>query len=258
MTPSDIKDLRYAKSLLESPGLAPKISRIFETPLQKGMLLLPSRWSTAVNRATQKALGKALNLVLSSYGPSFGKRSADRAHKMLATSAGAVSGAFGLPVLLIELPITTTIMMRSILDIANSEGADLEDPQIHLECIQVLAFGNTAQNPSAPDTGYFAARAALHQGLKGAALHIAQMGALNPSAPAIVRFLSQVSARFGAVVSEKLAAQTVPLIGAAGGALINAMFIKHFQKVAHGHFIIRRLEGHYDQDKVREQYDRED
>jgi hypothetical protein len=60
------------------------------------------------------------------------------------------------------------------------------------------------------------------------------------------------------IVSEKVAAQAIPLIGAAGGALINTIFIDHFQNMARGHFIIRRLERQHGQDLVRREYDRLD
>lgn len=43
-------------------------------------------------------------------------------------------------------------------------------------------------------------------------------------------------------------------MGALGGALINTVFIDHFQSMARGHFIIRRLESKYDPDLVRQQY----
>jgi hypothetical protein len=56
-------------------------------------------------------------------------------------------------------------------------------------------------------------------------------------------------------VSEKVAAHAIPLIGAAGEALINTIFIDHFQNMARGHFIIPRLERLYDKDLIRQEYD---
>ena len=69
-----------------------------------------------------------------------------------------------------------------------------------------------------------------------------------------MRFITRVAARFGIAVSEKAAAQAIPIIGAVGGALINTMFIDHFQDVAHGHFIVRRLERTYDPELVKSEY----
>ena len=68
--------------------------------------------------------------------------------------------------------------------------------------------------------------------------------------------ISQVAARFGVAVSEKLAAQAVPIVGAVGGAAINAAFADHFQALARGHFIVRRLERQYGPDAIRFEYRR--
>jgi hypothetical protein len=46
-------------------------------------------------------------------------------------------------------------------------------------------------------------------------------------------------------VSEKATAQAIPTIVAAGGAIVNTLFIDHFQDIARSHFIIRRLERAY-------------
>jgi hypothetical protein len=79
---------------------------------------------------------------------------------------------------------------------------------------------------------------------------------VEEGAPVLVRFLTQVASRFGLVVSEKLAAQTVPIIGALGGAAVNYAFIEHFQEVARGHFAVRRLERIYGKQTVRAGYER--
>jgi EcsC protein family len=64
------------------------------------------------------------------------------------------------------------------------------------------------------------------------------------------------ASRFGVVVTQKLAVQAVPFIGAVGGAAVNYAFIDHFQEVARAHFIVRGLERRYGKDTVRAAYDR--
>jgi hypothetical protein len=64
-----------------------------------------------------------------------------------------------------------------------------------------------------------------------------------------------VAARFGLVVTQKVAAQALPVVGALGGAAVNYAFIEHFQEVARGHFTVRRLERLYGKDKIRTEYD---
>ena len=72
----------------------------------------------------------------------------------------------------------------------------------------------------------------------------------------LVRLIAQVASRFGLVVSQKAAAQTIPVIGALGGAAVNYAFIDHFQSVARGHFTVRRLERKYGKDLVFNVYER--
>jgi len=79
---------------------------------------------------------------------------------------------------------------------------------------------------------------------------------VEDGAPVIVRLLAQIAARFNTVVGEKIVAQGVPVIGALGGATINVLFIDHFQDMARGHFIVRRLERSYGEDEVRAKYER--
>ena len=54
---------------------------------------------------------------------------------------------------------------------------------------------------------------------------------------------------------EKVAAPAVPVIGAAGGALINTLFLDHFQDMARGHFIVRRLERVYGHEIIKKAYE---
>ena len=59
-TPQELKDLFYAKSLLENPGFTARIANIIGTPIEKGFKLLPKNWSAVVNKASKAALTKAL------------------------------------------------------------------------------------------------------------------------------------------------------------------------------------------------------
>jgi hypothetical protein len=53
------------------------------------------------------------------------------------------------------------------------------------------------------------------------------------------------------VVSDKLAAGAVPIIGAAFGATINVIFMDHFRRIAKGHFTLRLLERTYGRASIR-------
>ena len=81
-----------------------------------------------------------------------------------------------------------------------------------------------------------------------------EKGLIEEGAPALVRLVIQIAERFSIQVSEKAAAQAIPAIGAAGGAIVNTLFIDHFQDMARGHFIVRRLEKKYGKEVVEEAY----
>jgi hypothetical protein len=98
-------------------------------------------------------------------------------------------------------------------------------------------------------------RAALAKSLSEAATLLTERGVLEKSAPAMLRLITAIASRFGVIVSEELAAKAVPVVGAAGGSIINVMFMNHFQDMARGHFIVRRLEQHYGIDEVKKIYD---
>lgn len=78
---------------------------------------------------------------------------------------------------------------------------------------------------------------------------------LTESAPGLVRLIAAIAERFSIQITEKVAAQAVPAIGAAGGAFINTIFMDHFQDMAKGHFTVRRLERKYGDELVRSVYD---
>jgi hypothetical protein len=155
----------------------------------------------------------------------------------------------------IELPVSTIIMLRSIADIARSEGEDLSDPESALSCVQVFALGGRA-GADASQSGYFAVRGMLAKSVTEAVRFIAERGVIEEGAPVLVRFITQVASRFGVVVTQKVAAQALPVVGALGGAAVNYAFIEHFQEVARGHFTVRRLERVYGKNIVRTEYER--
>ncbi len=252
----DQEALRYAKALLENPGLAAKITGLIGMPIEKALQLLPGKWAQVVNEATRKSLETALQAALLTIDDKPQANSWEFLHKLAVAATGAGGGAFGLLGLPLELPLSTTIMLRSIADIARNEGERLRTPDAKLACLEVFALGGPSKSDDASESAYFLMRAALAKSVSEAAGYIAQRGLVEEGAPAIVRLIGQLAMRFGVNVSEKVAAQAVPVIGAAGGVVINVLFIDHFQEMARGHFIVRRLERTYDPQLVRAEYER--
>jgi hypothetical protein len=245
--------LRRAKTLLERPGLAVRIANTVGAPVEKLMTVLPDGAADAIKRATTKSLHAAVRVAASTMDDR-PRVAADRLHKAAVAATGAVGGAFGLATLAVELPVSTTIMMRSIADIARSEGHSIRLPRVQVACVEVFALGGPASSDDAAESGYFAVRAALSKAVSEAAEHLAARGLAADAAPALVRLVTKVAARFGIPVTEKIMAQAVPIVGAAGGAFVNVLFMNHFQDVARGHFTVLRLEEKYGADAVKSAY----
>jgi hypothetical protein len=224
-------------------------------PVELIGLALPESAAHAIAKATSRGLELALKIALRTMRNSPHLES-PRFHKALATASGAAGGALGLATLPIELPVSTVIMLRSIAAIAQSEGEDLTDPETALSCVQVFALGGRAGSGDASESGYFAVRGMLAKTVSEAARFIAERGVIREGGPLLLRFVTQVASRFGMVVSQKVAAQALPLVGALGGAAVNYAFIEHFQDVARGHFTVRRLERAYGKEVVRAEYER--
>ncbi len=262
MTEDDLNDLSEAKRKLEHPSLTARLSDFLGKPIEAGFKMLPARVHRSIGSATEAALMRGLEFSIKTMGQPGPRRSNDWLHKAMAVGTGAAGGAVGVAALPVELPLSTVVMLRSIADIARSEGHDLSQLEVRLACLEVFALGGggaaagaTDSAVDAAETGYWMVRGALSRYISEAANQIAKRGLTDKSAPALVRLLAQIAARFGVVVSEEAAAMVVPVVGAVTGGAINYLFMQHFQDVAKGHFVVKRLEDKYGTAVVRQAYE---
>jgi hypothetical protein len=252
---ADIDALRAAVQLLEHPSLAARLTNLIGKPVGVVGWALPGGASQAIATAATKSLEAALKVALLTIRNKPQEQS-QLLHRALAVASGAAGGAFGIVSLPVELPVSTIIILRSILDIARSEGENLTDPEATLSCIEVLGLGGRLDTADPTKSDYFVIRGLLARSVTEAARFIAERGIVEEGSPVFVRLITQVASRFGLVVTQKAAAQTIPIIGALGGAAVNYAFIDHFQSVARGHFTVRRLERKYGKDIVFNAYER--
>ncbi len=270
----DALALKGAVHALENPTFAARAMNRVGQSINLAGRALPLPVAKAIAFATEKSIALALHTALRSLKgqPQKGQprpgTTTNLMHKALAAGSGAVGGLFGIAALVVELPASTVLMLRSIADIARAEGEDLADPMTAMNCLEVFALGgrpsashqrDDADGLSAQDaeeSGYFAVRALMAKTVSEAARYAAAQGAINETAPVLLRFISQIAARFGIVVSQKIAAQAVPIVGALGGAGVNYAFMAHFQSIAKAHFTVRRLERRYGADLVKSEYER--
>ncbi|WP_294293370.1 EcsC family protein [uncultured Chryseobacterium sp.] len=250
-----LEELRQAMQILENPGIIAKITNVIGQPLEKALAFLPKNVYEKIGSITETALMKAAETAVFTLKDTPNAKPSNGWHKFGVAAFGAVGGFFGLPALAIELPVSTTLMLRSVVDIARSQGESINDPAVKVACLEVFALGGRSESDDASESGYFAARIALAQTMAEAAKQFTSKTMADESASVIVKLISKIAARFSVQVSEKVTAQAVPAIGAAGGAIINTLFINHFQDMAKGHFTVRRLEKIYGADTVKTAYE---
>lgn len=254
LTDQEFADLTWAYGCLEHPSFAARLSNVVGVPIEQGLQLLPKSWYRHLEEVAELTVRKMLGLTISGMAHIRPGSANDPWHKLLAMGTGAVGGFLGPLSLLAELPLTTALMLRSIADIAHSQGEDLQTEDARLACVQVFALGGRTREDDASDTGYYGLRATV-------SLHFSR-GPLNfmdtaevAGLPVALTFVRSIVARFGVVISDKAAAMLVPVAGGVSGALLNLAFMSHFQDIARGHFIVRRLERKYGAAAIREKYE---
>ena len=189
-----------------------------------GMLDLALRQSYAFAFRTNKSNRRAP-------GDTRPVKNAEGFHRFAAGFTGALGGLGGVGTTLADLAVTTTLILRSIQQIAAYYGEDIDDPEVRAQCIAVFGLGGPLSDDDATDTGLWAGRIALsHQSVSGV------IGAVVP--------------RLGRTMGQTIAARAAPVVSAAAAAAINTVFTRYYQKMAHVHFRLRRIERRHPREQV--------
>ncbi len=196
MSPEDVALLQSAVQRLETPNLTARLTKLVERPIQLLGSTLPPAANAIIASSSKKGIEAAVGVAKRTLTnePS---RASRPIHTALATISGAAGGAFGLAALPVEIPASTVIIMRAILEIARMQGEDISDPATALSCIEVFAFGGRPETRAGEQSRYFAVRGMLAASVTEAARFIAQSGVSTEASPVLVRFISQVASRFG-------------------------------------------------------------
>jgi hypothetical protein len=135
---------------------------------------------------------------------------------------GAAGGLGGLSTALVELPATTAMLLRSIQGAAAREGFDPAEENVKFDCVRVLAAAGPLSHDDGADLGFFSVRLTL-------------------TGPAMHKLIAAVAPKLSVVLGQKLAAQSVPVLGALAGGGTNYIYTRYYQQIAHVHFGLRRL-----------------
>jgi len=257
LSQEDQRKLTDAANILAYPSFTSKITQSATQTIEKTARLLPEQLTKSLIRLSRTALEKSLESALLTMQPQNHLKPRKKTHQFFACISGAAGGAFGLPALAVELPVSTTIMLRSIAEIARNQGEDINNPETKLACLEVFALSHHAISENNAETGYYAIRSLLAKSISDAASRLTAQELSKQSSPALVKLLKTIATRFSITVSEKMAAQSIPAIGAIGGASINLLFIRYFQEIAEAHFAVRFLEKKYTAEHIKKLFEQE-
>lgn len=143
-------------------------------------------------------------------------------NRALSTGLGAVGGLAGLGGVLIELPITTTMLLRAILGVAEEYGFDPSTSASQFDVLEVFSSAGPLKQDDGAETAFFAQRVGF------------AAGGLDP-------LIALAAPRLAAAFGPKVAVAMVPIAGAMAGAGLNYLYAGYYQDMAHVHFAVRRL-----------------
>lgn len=196
--------------------------------------MLPKGAQSQIDDAARSALRHSYDIAAQSRSGRLGAIArTDGIHKVMTTLSGALGGLGGLPTALAELPVATTIIFRAVQGVAQHYGENPTSHTTRLECLAVFGAGAPGPEDDGVDTAFLGARLGL-------------------TGPALNSLLARVAPRFATILSQKLASQAVPVLGAAAGAGTNYAFTGYYVEMAHVHFGLRQIARDHGDEPVAE------
>lgn len=181
---------------------------------------LPAALRGQLSQGTSQALHLAMQAARQSRRVVPGQ--SPKVNRLVSTAMGAMGGAAGLPGALVELPATTAFLLRTIQDAAAAEGFDPNAQSVMFDCLRVFASAGPLERDDGAETAFVSLRLSL-------------------SGQALNQVINTVAPRLATALGHKLAAQSVPILGAAAGATANYVYSGYYHEVALVHFGLRKL-----------------
>ena len=209
-----------AKRYKAAGGLGISVLNLVGGSADSLMKSLPKGVQANLDKATVAALTQAMKAAHSSRAMVPDQKS--WLNQTVSAAMGAAGGAGGLPTALAELPVTTTLLLRVIQGVAVEHGFDAGAENVQFDCVQVFAAAGPLSGDDGADVAFLAARVAL-------------------TGKAMQSLIAKVAPRLAVVLGQKLAAQSVPVLGAVAGAATNYAYTSYYEDMAHVHFGLRKL-----------------
>lgn len=211
---------RLARRYLDAGGLGMELMSVVGNSAEGLIEKLPAFVRGRMDRLTRAALDRAFSAASSSRRVV--RDRGDWFNRLASTLSGAAGGVGGFAGAMVELPVTITLLLRAMLDIAVEHGLDPESEEVRMECLRIFAAAGPMADDDSTDIGLLAAR-------------------LSVTGQTLQGLISKVAPRLSVSMGQKLAAQAAPIFGAFVGASINYTFARYYQELARVHFGIMRL-----------------
>src|SRR5580698_7490291 len=128
----DERALRLAVDILEGKSFVGRLTALTGEPISQMLRRLPAPITNQINRTVRRTLFQAMDVALYKLGSTGLPEPPPALFQFASGITGGVSGFFGMAALALELPVTTTMMLRSIAGIAARHGEQLDQPAARL------------------------------------------------------------------------------------------------------------------------------
>ena len=149
-----------------------------------------------------------------------------RQHRWLIIASGAAGGAAGLAGALADLPVALVIFLQAIREQAREAGLDPDRDGVALASLDILSSGRVLAVAEVLDPAYLSGRLAL-------------------AGPTLSGWIARTVPRLVPLLGPRLAASAVPLVGALGGAVLNAAWLEHYRTLSRIRFRLMALAEHH-------------
>ncbi|CTQ31521.1 EcsC family protein [Jannaschia rubra] len=212
---------RLALKLRTASGVGRQVLNMVGAQAENLIGMLPERVRAGLEKATAAALEQSFNAAAATRRGRIAD-APDWLTRAIAVGTGAAGGMGGVPTALAELPVTTTVILRAIQTIADEHGLDPSRPEVRAACVRVFAAAGPLDDDDGTDLTFLTMR-------------------LTVTGSAVQGMIARVAPRLAIPLGQKLAAQAIPVIGAAAGAATNYIFTSYYQDMARVQFGLMRL-----------------
>ena len=200
-----------------------KLAKFAGSKIENVMGNIPDGFEAELQNAIKVALEKAYDASDYISNKSYTPTVPSYFHKIMATVTGMIGGFAGLAGAAVEMPVSITTMFGSFQKIAEEYGFDRSEEETKLECLKVFSMGGPLDEDDSLDLSFASAKL----GLSGQAVHA---------------IIATVSQRFSIMITQKLGASAVPILGALSGGALNYAFISYYEEMAHIRFRLKQLQ----------------